>query len=1071
MNPIYFLVLFILATLPGGTGCKPSGSGPSGRPVNRGERAPVSIEKLKSDFHDPDMIYAPFIFWFWDEPLDSVKMAGMSRVMSGAGFNPGYAHARKSMVGTPDLPDSEWLHDAWFSSFRAALREAEARKCYLGYCDEYWWPGLQANGRLLKEHPELAAESVNWEEFDVRGGDTVRLPATFFTVAARRANPLPAVKDPSVAMGKWIWHPKGSQRAHSCWFRKTFVLPRGREVRKAIVKITADNEYVLYVNGRKIGEGTDWTQTGIHDATGALHPGANLVAVEARNEAGPFGLLVGMSAAISDGTLIRVKSDSTWLTSLSRKNSWQTPPFNAAGWTPAREIAALGDAPWNYKDTGNAHVPAVILSRTLEVIGGGEPFTWKAPPEGSWRLYAFSKYSHGGLDGGKVNYIDERLVPAYIPMALEPYRQHFARELGRSIPGDFLDNEGDYGWKLAWSGTVDRRYRERYGRDIRLWMPLMVDTDEEGLYAKARWEWFDLVTDVYAETFRQMTDWHENLGMYTTGHFWEEDLPVQVSADGDHMKLNRALTVPGQDCLGKKALRVHDFKEIESVAEFGNTRAATELMGAAAFEGTAWGTFNPPFLKEAVNAVTAWGMSHIIPHGVFVTRKLTGNPWPPDWYTENPMFPYLRLWTDFTRRASYINSQGGTRPDVLLFNPIESAWALVDAEMLDAGSWSTDAGRRIKAIDKAYTDAMTDLTSARVEFLIGDRYYLSKMTVRSGKLVYDDMAFQTVILPPMDLLTRESASKIVEFAKDGGRVYALGELPAGSAEAGTPDTVMKKLMDELRRTGAFTQVDAATGLGALLEHEAPGLESPVRFSSGAFPMLQERRSIDGRDFFWLVNNTEKWHECGLAIRGVRGAASIWDCETGSVRDVNSKDTAGESHLALLFRPYEAYWLAFDSGAPAHAGPFEHRPKTALVLNISGPWNVRCDPAAQPELEHPVKPPLAFMRGVEKPLEDWKAWGLKKFSGLLDYSKRVNVRDVKGRLELDLGRVSHVAEVWVNGEHCGARLWGPHTFDVTDKVHEGANEIRIRVANLINNSYGDIQPSGLLGPVRIVRIVE
>ena len=44
-------------------------------------------------------------------------------------------------------------------------------------------------------------------------------------------------------------------------------------------------------------------------------------------------------------------------------------------------------------------------------------------------------------------------------------------------------------------------------------------------------------------------------------------------------------------------------------------------------------------------------MSHIIPHGVFTTRKLTGNPWPPDWYLENPMFPYLHQWADFARRA------------------------------------------------------------------------------------------------------------------------------------------------------------------------------------------------------------------------------------------------------------------------------------------------------------------------------------------------------------------------------------------------------------------------------------
>ena len=67
-------------------------------PGNWGERRPTTFPALQKDFKQPDMIYAPFIFWFWDEPLKPEKMAEMSRVMSSQGFSPGYAHARMSMV-------------------------------------------------------------------------------------------------------------------------------------------------------------------------------------------------------------------------------------------------------------------------------------------------------------------------------------------------------------------------------------------------------------------------------------------------------------------------------------------------------------------------------------------------------------------------------------------------------------------------------------------------------------------------------------------------------------------------------------------------------------------------------------------------------------------------------------------------------------------------------------------------------------------------------------------------------------------------------------------------------------
>ncbi len=887
---------------------------PSAGPVppNPGRRVAVPFDQLRAQFRDPDMLYAPFIFWFWDEPLDPAKMGEMSRVMTGQRFNPGYAHARKSMVGTPDLPDAEWLGEKWFDAFGAALGEAEAGKAYLGYCDEYWWPSLQANGRILKENPELKAQSLRWEAIDVAGGSEVRVPASFFAVAAELDRPLPA--------------------------------------------------------------------------------------------------------------------------------------------------AAVG-------------MPALIRSRTLRTIGAGAPFVWRAPAGGAWRIYAFSLYSHAGADGSTVNYLDSRLAPAFISSALEPYVRRLGDKLGKSIPGDFIDNEGDYGWGLAWSDTLDSRYRERFGRDIRLWLPLSVDRDVEGAFARARWEWFDLVTDIYAETFRAVTDWHEKRGMSTTAHFWEEGIQPQVNAVGDHLKMLRTLTMAGQDCLGRKPLRVHDFKEVESVAEFEGSRAATELMGAGAFEGTPWGTFDPAFLKQAVNAVTAWGMSHIIPHGVFTTRKLTGNPWPPDWYSENPMFPYLHLWTDFARRASFVNSMGHAVPDVLLWNPIESAWVQADADILDAEMWTFSdthpGGKRINEIDRVYAGAIDDLTAARIEFLVGDRHYLKQMEVRDGRLVRGEFAFRTLVLPAVDIMPLEAARKIVAFAAAGGRVYALAGLPTASAEKGMADPEMARLMDELRAQPGFAAVGEA-GLPALAGQGAPGLESPVRFVSGAFPMLQHRRRIAGRDFFWLANNTAERQVCEIEVGGVRGSAAVWVCETGDVRPVESAETKEGSRLARTFEPYEAYWLVFDPKEKANTGPAERKHGTEVVAVIEGTWKVSFDERVQPAMEFPSRPPAGFSSGVEQPLEDWKTWGFPKFSGLLDYAKTVTVDRPARDMKLDLGKVCHAAEVWVNGRSCGARLWGPHVFNVGEALRPGANEIRVRVANLINNSYGEITESGLLGPVRLVR---
>ena len=87
---------------------------------------------------------------------------------------------------------------------------------------------------------------------------------------------------------------------------------------------------------------------------------------------------------------------------------------------------------------------------------------------------------------------------------------------------------------------------------------------------------------------------------------------------------------------------------------------------------------------------------------------------------------------------------------------------------------------------------------------------------------------------------------------------------------------------------------------------------------------------------------------------------------------------------------------------------------------------------------------------------------------------------------NLGKVLHMAEVWVNGQKVGERLWPPFKFDLSKVVKEGNNKIRIRIGNLMVNSMGikddlgtlrhwgwDGVPddasfdAGLFGPVKII----
>jgi hypothetical protein len=742
------------------------------------------------------------------------------------------------------------------------------------------------------------------------------------------------------------------------------------------------------------------------------------------------------------------------------------------------------------------HVRATVVSATMKVIGDGGAFVWHAPKEGAWRVYAFRLYFHPGPDGGRVNWLDPRLAEIFFGLAHEPYFKHFPGEMGKTVPGAFMDHEGGYGYKLAWSGALEERYRGKTGRDIRLWMPLLIDEDAEGRFVRARHDWFDSVSDIYAGYFGSVSGRLAQRGLACTGHLWEENLMWQASAVGDYFKAMRSFSLPGADALGLNVLDVRDLKEAQSVASFESRRFMAEIMG-----GVGWWGFNPVTLKQAANAAAARGVSHVVAHGVFTTRKLDTNPWLPDWFDEHPLFSCLHLWTDFVRRASWINSHGRPAADVLLVNPMESVWALCgpgvfdpafkdrvpgpaifsdlqsgdpepgQVEMKRLSAWWTPPlmqtwyDGRVGALNDAYTKVMRDLTRDRIEFLIADGFYLRRMKVRDGLLVRPPFEFRTVILPPLMVLSLDAAGKLAAFTESGGTVIALGDLPAGSTDNGWLDPDMVRIMDRLRKCPSFHP--CRKDFGFFLKTSPDGPVPPVRFESGGFEMLQQHRKIDGRDFFWLANNTGRPQRTDLLLSGLKGSASIWDCETGAIRGIPSVSASAGLRVSLSFDDLEAYWLVVDPSASS-ADPVKGGGQSAVrTTALDGPWFARVDMGIQTKQEHPAGPPPWLLKGRTLPLETWEKWGMKTFSGFVDYEKDVQLTPDDGRLNLDLGTVYHTARVWVNGAEAGMRLWPPYRFDITNCVRPGKNRIRVRVGNLLNNSYGDFQPSGLVGPVTLL----
>ncbi len=239
-------------------------------------------------------------------------------------------------------------------------------------------------------------------------------------------------------------------------------------------------------------------------------------------------------------------------------------------------------------------------------------------------------------------------------------------------------------------------------------------------------------------------------------------------------------------------------------------------------------------------------------------------------------------------------------------------------------------------------------------------------------------------------------------------------------------------------------------------------------------MLQLRRRIDSRDFFWLANNTGERQQCTLSIRDIAGGASIWNCENGTISEVPSMESDGRTRVTVGFEAYEALWLVIDPKSKASKVDEIKKSRRVNVDTLKGHWHVRIDTTAQPIMPVPRPDLPAEMlseSGVEKPLESWLNWGLNQFTGYVDYTTNFACAADAGHFMLNLGDVKYMAEVWVNGEDVGHQLWPPFKFDLGHTMHQGDNRIKIRIGNLLSNAMKQEGDSGLFGPVILMQEVK
>lgn len=154
-----------------------------------------------------------------------------------------------------------------------------------------------------------------------------------------------AVLDPTYGLGSWIWAAETYDR-QTCRFWRSFEVPSSAVVVRALLRITVDNGYTLFLDGREVGKGSDWRAVSEYDLTLLLVPGTHVLGVQAFNDGDKAGVIAGLRVALADGEVIGVGSDESWRVVPQTERNWQTATRARPSWPKATVVGTVGSPPW-----------------------------------------------------------------------------------------------------------------------------------------------------------------------------------------------------------------------------------------------------------------------------------------------------------------------------------------------------------------------------------------------------------------------------------------------------------------------------------------------------------------------------------------------------------------------------------------------------------------------------------------------------------------------------------------------------------------------------------------------------
>jgi len=153
---------------------------------------------------------------------------------------------------------------------------------------------------------------------------------------------------------KWIWYPlkeNGKSKFGDFYFRYKFKISINKKIKTAQILITADENFILYLNENKIGESNkfifSWTRPQLYNIYDYLKENENIIAVQCSSSYVTIaGLICKLYIEYENGINEIISTNLNWKSSNKFFQDWFKLNFNDSNWKKANVVATIGDKPW-----------------------------------------------------------------------------------------------------------------------------------------------------------------------------------------------------------------------------------------------------------------------------------------------------------------------------------------------------------------------------------------------------------------------------------------------------------------------------------------------------------------------------------------------------------------------------------------------------------------------------------------------------------------------------------------------------------------------------------------------------